>query len=428
MIKACLMPHPPLLVPGVGRDDEIPDTRRACEAVADEIGCGKPDVLVIISPHGTTYDDYFHIAPGDKASGDFSRFRAGQVSMSVAYDAALAALIGETARAEGIPAGPLGERDPALDHGVLVPLYFLGTDVPIVRISLSGLSPAKHYRLGMCVRKAAEALSRRVAVIASGDMSHKLAPDGPYGFAPEGPEFDEIVCGCIKDADFARLMSIDTKLAGRAAECGLRSLFILAGALDGLNARGRVLCYEGPFGVGYLTAVFDTGESAYARLARETIVSYVKTGKTLPLPADLPEEMLTKRAGVFVSIKKHGDLRGCIGTIAPTAADIASEIIENSVSAATRDPRFRPVTPSELDDLTISVDVLNPPEPISGPEALDVKRYGVIVTAGRKRGLLLPNLDGVDTVEEQIAIAMRKAGIQDGETVKLERFEVIRHL
>ena len=137
--------------------------------------------------------------------------------------------------------------------------------------------------------------------------------------------------------------------------------------------------------------------------------------------------MYTRRAGVFVSIKEEGRLRGCIGTIQAVQESVAQEIIDNAVSASTRDPRFQPIEEDELDKLTISVDVLGDMEKISSPEELDVKRYGVVVTKGYKRGLLLPNLDGVDTVEEQLAIAKRKAGIKEQEEVSLERFEVVRH-
>ena len=137
--------------------------------------------------------------------------------------------------------------------------------------------------------------------------------------------------------------------------------------------------------------------------------------------------MLRRQAGVFVSIHKDGKLRGCIGTFLPTRDSIAQEIISNAVSAATRDPRFDPIRPEELKWLEINVDVLSTPEKISGPEELDVKKYGVIVSCGSRRGLLLPDLDGVDTVEEQVGIARRKGGIREGEPVTLERFEVVRH-
>lgn len=168
-------------------------------------------------------------------------------------------------------------------------------------------------------------------------------------------------------------------------------------------------------------------EDAYVRLARRTVEEYIHTGRLIDIPEGLPEEMYTEKAGVFVSIKKKGNLRGCIGTIRATCPSIAEEIVCNAVSASTKDPRFSPIGAGELEDLTISVDVLGDMEEIDSPEQLDVKRYGVVVTKGYRRGLLLPNLEGVDTVEDQIAIAKQKAGIGFMEDVRLERFEVVRH-
>ena len=143
--------------------------------------------------------------------------------------------------------------------------------------------------------------------------------------------------------------------------------------------------------------------------------------------AEFPDFFRKEKAGVFVCIKKRGELRGCIGTILPVTKCVAEEIIRNAISASTEDPRFDPIRPDELEWLEINVDVLGKPEDIDSPDELDVKRYGVIVTSGYKRGLLLPDLDGVDTVEQQIEIAKSKAGIRDGEKVSLQRFEVIRH-
>ena len=164
------------------------------------------------------------------------------------------------------------------------------------------------------------------------------------------------------------------------------------------------------------------------RLARKTIETYVRTGERISLPPDLPEEMYDRKAGVFVSLKEEGKLRGCIGTISLVQECIGEEILENAVSAATRDPRFLPVQPEELERLVYSVDVLSEAEEISSEKELDVERYGVIVSRGYKRGLLLPNLEGVDTVRQQIDIAKRKAGIpEEAEDIRLERFEVVRH-
>lgn len=161
------------------------------------------------------------------------------------------------------------------------------------------------------------------------------------------------------------------------------------------------------------------------KLAREAVENYVRHGKVLR-PRELTAEMAS-RAGVFVSIKKRGELRGCIGTFAPTRANIAAEIVANAVCSATQDPRFTPVEASELDDLEYSVDVLTEPEPVKSVAQLDPKKYGVIVECGFRRGLLLPDLEGVDSVEEQIEICRAKAGISAEEPIKLYRFQVKRY-
>ncbi len=162
------------------------------------------------------------------------------------------------------------------------------------------------------------------------------------------------------------------------------------------------------------------------KLAKETIEQYVRDGSTIKPPSDLPAEM-SEKAGVFVSIKKKGELRGCIGTFHPTMENVAHEIIQNAVSAATQDPRFPPVTSAEIDELEYSVDVLSEPEKISGKDELDPRKYGVIVKRDECRGLLLPDLEGVDTSEEQIRIAAMKAGISSAEGMELYRFEVKRY-
>ncbi|MGE5607374.1 MAG: AmmeMemoRadiSam system protein A, partial [Bacteroidota bacterium] len=166
-------------------------------------------------------------------------------------------------------------------------------------------------------------------------------------------------------------------------------------------------------------------ESPLVRYARQIVESYLK-GEKFEEADDLTD-YLRERAGAFVSIKKHGQLRGCIGTTEPTQPDILQEIKQNAISAATRDPRFEPITAAELDDLVYSVDLLKPAEPILGIDELDPKRYGVIVKSGYRTGLLLPNLEGIETAAEQVAIARKKAGIGPTEPVKLERFEVVRY-
>ena len=458
IIKAYAMPHPPLAVPGVGRGQEkgIQRTLDAFDEAAGEIAGSAPETIIFITPHNVVYADYFHISPGASASGDFKRFGDADTRFETQYDTELAAEISKLAEQEGIPAGGLGERDKKLDHGVTVPMWFIDrryTDYKTVRMSQSGMSAAEHYRLGQIIAKAAEITGRKTVLIASSDMSHKLTRDGPYGYAAEGPEFDGIVADALSKGDFQILFGISESMRERAAECGYNSLMVLAGCFDKRKVDAKLLSYEGPFGVGYAVAAMSPGEpdeqrnyleqameierenaikergteDDYRALARRSLEFRINNGRELPLPDGLPGEMLDKQAGVFVSLHKNGRLRGCIGTISPTTGNLAKEIIQNAVSAGLNDSRFDPVSKAELPYLTYKVDVLSAPEPISGPEELDVKRYGVIVSSGYKRGLLLPNLDGVDTVEEQISIARNKAGIPENTPVKLERFEVIRH-
>jgi AmmeMemoRadiSam system protein A len=257
----------------------------------------------------------------------------------------------------------------------------------------------------------------------------------------------------MKEGDFLKLLEFNPDFCEAAAECGLRSFLIMAGSLSGKSVEPDFLSYEGTFGVGYgvceyritgeapnrnfdeiftikqreLARELQKHEDPYVHLARHSLETYITSGKYAKLPEGLPEEITGRKAGVFVSLKKHGSLRGCIGTISPVTGSVAKEILRNAVSAAAEDPRFPPVTKEELEELVYSVDILSEAEPIQSMSELDVERYGVIVSAGRKRGLLLPNLEGVDTVEQQVSIAKKKAGIYDNETVSLERFEVVRH-
>lgn len=434
IVGAFVMPHPPLILPEIGRGEEvkIQKTIDACRDVARQIAKLKPDTIVLTSPHSVMYEDYIHISPGKEASGDMSRFNAPQVGVHVQYDEAFVRNLEIAAKAAGIHAGTRGERESSLDHATIIPLRFLEEQhlaYQLVRIGISGLSADQHFKLGRCIAKVAKESGKRVVFLASGDLSHKLTKDGPYGYAKEGPKFDRLVTEAFRTSDFTGLLNLPSNVSEPAGECGLRSFIIMAGALEGIETTSKLLSYEGPFGVGYAVASFlpKIKRDPYVRLAQYAAENFIKSGKRASLPDWVPAEMKQRRAGVFVSIKKNGQLRGCIGTIGPTTGSIAEEIMRNAVASSTEDPRFVPVHPNELSDLTFSVDVLGEPEPIDATYKLDVKRYGVIVSSGHKRGLLLPNLEGIDTVEEQLAIALRKAGIYDDEGFSIERFEVVRH-
>lgn len=481
---AVMVPHPPIILPEIGRGEEkkIQETRDAYQKAMAFVASLKPETVIIASPHSVMYSDYFHVSPGVVAEGDFRRFRAGAVKIQAQYDYELVHTLCGICDRDNFPCGTMGEREPELDHGTMIPLYFLNQHLDpdsyqVVRIGLSGLPLTDHYRLGRKIREAVEKLGRRVVFIASGDLSHKLKKDGPYGLDENGPVYDERIMDVMGRAQFDELLDFDESFCDRAAECGHRSFVMMAGALDGMAVRAHRLSHEGTFGVGYGICTYQvTGEDQmrhfldlwktkkqkellgrranediYVQLARKGVEYAVTRHRALP-DADIfafldsekesekdrenrrekesesQEELRSRQAGAFVSIHKDGRLRGCIGTIAPTCSCIAKEIAQNALSASTRDPRFSEIRPSELDSLEITVDVLGETEKIDSPRQLDVKRYGVIVTKGRRRGLLLPNLDGVDTVEEQIRIALQKAGLHtDEEDYELERFEVVRH-
>jgi len=458
ILAAYMVPHPPMIVPQIGKGSEkqITKTIRAYETAADEIAALKPETIIISSPHSVLYADYFHISPGKSAAGDFRRFGAPEVSFRETYDTELRERICGIAKGKHFPAGTLGERDRNLDHGTMVPLYFIEQkyrDFQLIRIGLSGLSLADHYVLGQIIRQAVEETGRKTVYVASGDLSHKLQEYGPYGFAAEGPEYDRKIMDACSRGAFGEMLDFEESFCEKAAECGHRSFVIMAGTLDGLEVQAKELSHEDVTGVGYGICAFRPveakeerrflekwrkkqaealqtrreNEDSYVRLARETIEKYIARREKNTVPGWAPAEMTERKAGVFVSIHKEGRLRGCIGTILPVRQSVAEEIICNAVSAATGDPRFDPVRPEELDKLEINVDVLSTPERIESRDELDVKRYGVIVSSGSRRGLLLPDLDGIDTVDEQIDIARKKAGISPRDKISLERFEVIRH-
>ncbi|HOJ76703.1 MAG TPA: AmmeMemoRadiSam system protein A [Bacillota bacterium] len=457
-----LLPHPPIMVDGIGKPDDLSKVRQTREAVGeiDRIFAElRPDTLVILTPHGTVYSDAIIIYEDSKLTGSLRRFGLSR-SFCWENDLELAEAITKISNEAGLPVHLLdydvvsqGRGGEVLDHGVLVPLSFFDPDwvtgVKLVVIPTRFLPFEELYRFGKIIDEAAEAVDRRVAVIASGDLSHCLQDGAPVRYNPKGAEFDRQVVNLLNNAAVEDFFNFDPVLLEQAAECGFRSIIMLLGAFDSCLIKSKVHSYEGPFGVGYAVAsllpqgpkagliekLFNRRrqqietrrehESPLVSYARGVVESYVKK---LPVSevAGL-EQYKQERAGVFVSIKKYGQLRGCIGTIEPTQENVVLEVRQNAISAATRDPRFDPVTEDELTELIYSVDILKPPEKISGIAELDPKHYGVIVTQGKRRGLLLPNLEGIDTREEQVAIAKRKAGISQDDDVELERFEVIRY-
>lgn len=458
---AALSPHPPLIIPEIGREDikQVASTTEAMETMAAELLASRPDTIVFLTPHGNVFSDCVSMLTEPQLQGNFSNFRQPDISLHYENDLDFVQQLLKNSRENNLYLLGINREtaskynlNPELDHGILVPLYYLrqaGFASRIVAISIGMLSNIDLYKFGCLIQQTADQLGCRVAVVASGDMSHRLKEDGPYHFHPDGSVFDQKIKEIISTNNMKGLLSISENLRENAGECGFPSIVIMLGALDGYEVKSRIFSYEGPFGVGYLVAGLQIqgqrasileyllnqsadkirkrreNESVPVKLARLTLESRLKN-EASPAVQDDMRELLHKKAGAFVSIKKNGQLRGCIGTFLPAYANLAEEIKHNALSAGLNDPRFMPVEREELDSLVYSVDILSEPEPCTRQD-LDPEKYGVIVSRGAKRGLLLPALEGVDTVEKQLEIALQKAGLSPREQFAIQRFEVQRY-
>ncbi len=455
IVFAGIAPHPPIMVPEVGHEAII-QVRSSIEAMAElseRLIASGAETVVLISPHAPLDPSAFVAYQGPTLAGDFGGFRAPRTGVEAVLDEELLQLISQEARSQNFAV--IRVRGSQMDHGTTVPLYFLqryGWHGRVVALGFSFLSNEDHTRFGVCIRRAAEKCGHRVAFVASGDLSHRLKPEAPAGYNPRAHLFDELVVEALRSDAAERIIEIDPDLRKLAGECGYRSLLVALGATQDSPRSCEVLSYEAPFGVGYLVAQlsFVRAEGApglakavrneadqneglvdsdqlVAALARKAVETFVLTNALIKPPRH-PVGLLAERAACFVSIKtRTGDLRGCVGTVEPAQETLAQELILNAIHAASRDPRFQTISAAELPHLSYSVDVLSAPEPATFAE-LDPKNFGVIVEddAGRHRGLLLPDLEGVDTAAKQVEIAARKGGIPAGVPVRLSRFRVQR--
>jgi AmmeMemoRadiSam system protein B/AmmeMemoRadiSam system protein A len=311
---------------------------------------------------------------------------------------------------------------------VQVPLLqYFKPDIKLVPIVLGYSSGDVYKEIGVEIARAVRDLNREVVIIASSDMTH-------YEPHESAQRKDAQAIEAILDLDEDELLKRVDEL--NISMCGYAPTVSLIAAAKELGATGAELVKYQTSGdvsgdysavVGYAGIIIKAKEvPPLVRLARQTVETYVTEGQVISPPEPLAPEM-SERAGVFVSIHKFGELRGCIGTFEPQRDNVAEEIVINAISSATRDPRFPPIAPEELSHLDYSIDVLTEPVPVDSKDQLDPKKYGVIVECGMRRGLLLPDLEGVDSVDHQIDICCLKAGIAPDEPLKLYRFEVKRY-
>ena len=430
LVFSGIVPHPPIMVPEVGRESiaGVMDSIDAMAELTRRLIDSGAESVVLISPHAPLEVDSFVAYAGPEVFGDFANFNAPDTHFRAAVDEELLAAIKDAAALEHYQVSTLAAHN--LDHGTAVPLYFLlknGWEGQVVTLGYSFLSNEDHVRFGSCIRRAVDHTRRRVAFIASGDLSHRLKPHAPAGYNPEAHRFDAAVVDALRSNAPQKIAQIDHHLRRLAGECGYRSMLVAIGASSELPSSCEVLSYEAPFGVGYLVAQLTKQHLDPPALARAAVEAFIRRGDIFDAHA-ISGGLLGGSAPCFVSLKTlDGDLRGCIGTIEPSRQTLAQEIVANAISAATNDPRFDPVTVEELSNLRYSVDVLFPPEATT-MAGLDPFVFGVIVEdeTGGRRGLLLPDIPGITDAEQQVEIATHKAGIARGEQVKLYRFKVER--
>ena len=443
---AALMAHAPVLIPVIAtsRADRARASIDAMTEAARRVVDAAPVVVILISPHTPRRRGGFAVWGDEWVKGSLTKFSSPDVTVALPNDQRLMERLFEEASARGVELWRL--RDCELDHGAIVPLWHLqqaGWVGPVVVVGLNYPGEPGLIELGQSITAAAGCDGRSVAVVASGDMSHRLKPGSPGGYHPEACGFDQLFIECLRAGDYRRLMSLEPELQELAGEDVVDSTLVVASAVEWNSTGGEVLSYEGPFGVGYGVAIlYAARDHGLLESPSDREEARLASGRLLPQiarysieaalrgdgwqPNFALEGILAERFGVFVTIRgRAGELRGCVGTISPRFGNTLEETWHLAREAAFRDHRFEPVRSEEIGHSRFEVSVVFPPEPICSTSELDPQRYGLVVaTEDGRRGALLPALDGVGTAEEQLDIARRKGGIEEGETTTIQRFVV----
>lgn len=435
------MPHAPVLIPLVGRGRErdasatVDAMRMASQWVVEK----KPDVLVVVSPHAERASQAFGICRQEEWLGDLGRFGLEEIKLRLPGHPELAYRLAKVAEEQKVKTWFVNSTEE--DHGAFVPLWFLqeaGWSGPVLVVGLTMMDNWLEGAFGQAIRETIKRSGLKTVLIASGDMSHRLKPGAPAGFHQDASKFDLSVIDMLRGGNLDKVNSIDEVLRENAGEDVIASLRMASGVLQGASQGHRVLSYEGPFGVGYGVAILfeeqmnegsvkQTGERLPG-IARQSVTDALIGVQSEPPP---PQNDFEKAAnGVFVTLRtKAGRLRGCIGTLQPREKNTVAEVWRNARAAAFSDRRFEPLAKHELGDLEFEVSVLHGMESVASKADLDAKRYGVVVsTEDGRRGVLLPDLEGVESVEQQVMIASQKGMIVEEEPVTFQRFQVSKFL
>ncbi len=459
---ACLMPHPPVVAPGVGRgrEEEAASTVRAMRSLAASVVDWDPDVLAVVSPHSPRRAGAVGIWGGERLSGTLGRFGARQAAVDFPVGKAFAAALRKQSRTGGLRWWEIGGEE--LDHGAVVPLLFFmeaGWAGETVVVGLGMEEGGSGSDLGDALRAASDLWEGRLAVVASGDMSHRLRPDAPGGFDPAGERFDRAFVRLIEEGRYRAIAEMDAGMVERAGEDVVEPTLAAAGACDFASNGRDLLSYEGPFGVGYAVALLHRDEepsSAEGVATRPPAVgnrakaeegesgdwaaALLESGRRavaerlglMPVGGADGERRASgpapRNGGVFVTLwTAEGELRGCVGSLEPACESLVEEVCRSALMAAFEDPRFPPLLAAELEDIRFEISVLGEMEAVSGLECLDPRRFGLALkAAGDRRSVMLPGIAGLETAAAQVAAVRLKAGLRADEPADFYRFSVVK--
>ncbi|SFB18348.1 Aromatic ring-opening dioxygenase, LigB subunit [Acetitomaculum ruminis DSM 5522] len=463
IISTYVLPHAQALIPEISKDriSKFEATTISYNEIAEKIAAIEPETIIIINSHEAVYGDYFHINNKECASGDFSAYGAGNVKFSFDYDTELVKAIENICLEKDFPAGTEGEDKP-LSHGIMVPLYYLNkyikNEYKVVSISISGLGNSIHYKFGQLINDAVEATGRKAIVIASGDFSHRVKKDSPFGYHKNGALYDGLLTTALRKTDFLNLFGFEDDMVLAATECVLMPITIMAGCLDGKNPVPDFKSYEAPFGIGmcvcgFTIDDFEENDSTrrFLRILNERILDGVDrkienapnaikismiTLQTLltedriidanELPKEITDPLINDHNGVFVSFKINKRARGSMGSFTVTTSNVVTEIITMTVAAASNDLRFKPITLEELDAISVTVDIIEPLESIQFLNQVNHRKHGLYIEKDGVIGLCLPNAQDFKSSKQMLEIALAEAGFKEDDDYKMYRFDTMR--
>lgn len=441
------MPHAPILIPEIAKDRNhaVAASQSSMERVGKEVATVDPDIVIVLSPHAPRRTNAFGIYRHPNLKGALIQFGWYRPFFEFSNDRLTINAIIEAGRQHNLRFFDIA--DEALDHGATVPLYFLhktGWQGKVVVLGLGPQDDRMLMSLGACIRSTMEAKRTRFVLIASGDMSHRVTRNAPCGYHPDAANWDKQLIRLVQSADIEGIRNMNQDKRTQAAEDSVDSLKVTLGAINETAFHPTIYSYEAPFGVGYGTARLTQDTSMAA--TQNVLIKQQPQTQQLPLLARIAvmkhlhldsnneplfdASMRNWKAGVFVTIRtKSGDLRGCIGTIEPQHPDILEETRRNAVASAFQDHRFHAIVANELPNLCFEVSILHPPEPVTNLDALDPQSDGLIIhTKDGRRGLMLPDIPQLNTVEKQIEAICRKVNIprdtpMDFQTFKVEKIK-----